>query len=103
MLSSPRASEHGVAGADTGAAARAPYLVPGRRAHPQQRAGLRALVPPGAAGPREAERVRGGDGVGPGRAHWKWRDLGEGRGGPVGRGGVVGKGGDGIGRMGGAL
>nr|CCQ43291.1 alternative protein FPGS [Homo sapiens] len=51
-----RASEHGVAGPDAGAAARAPHLVPGRCAHRQQRAGLRALVPPGAAGPREAER-----------------------------------------------
>lgn len=37
---------------------RAPHLVPGRRAHLQQRAGLRALVPPGAAPPQEVSTGR---------------------------------------------
>ena len=71
-LAPSRASGHGVAGPDAGAAARAPHLVPGWRAHRQQHAGLRALVPPGAAPPPEAKPVSFGRG----------RGLGEGWAGP---------------------
>lgn len=67
---SPRASGHRVAGPFADAAARAPHLVPGRRAYLQQHAGLRALVPPGTAPWREAGQVsaaqgRGRGGTGP--------------------------------------
>ena len=108
MLPSPRASGHGVAGPDAVAAAGAPHLVPGRRAHHQQHAGLRALVPPGAAQPREAGRVScgqrrgwggtsGKDGAGPGYGGGTW---------PVERGGTLRKGGAGpragLGQWGGA-
>lgn len=85
-LAPSRASGHGVAGPDAGAAARAPHLVPGWRAHRQQHAGLRALVPPGAAPPPEAKPVSFGQGrglgegwAGPGR--WGGRGLrGQGQG-----------------------
>ena len=60
LLPNPRASAHGMARSDAVAAARASYLVPGRRAHHQQHASLCALVPPGAAPLREAGQVSSG-------------------------------------------
>lgn len=84
LLPNPRASAHGMARSDAVAAARASYLVPGRRAHHQQHASLCALVPPGAAPLREAGQVSSGPRRG--------RDMGS-RGG----GGTSGKDGAGLG------